>query len=180
MIVDDELKPVAAEQPGELLVAGPQVANGYLSPDEPGNSRFVAKTYPGRRGQRWYRTRDIARQTAQHGILFHGRIDTQVKILGNRVELEEVENVVQAHSHAALCAVIPWPLDEAGRATGLVAFVMSARVEIALVLVACRQRLPAYAVPHRIVVVDEFPLTVNGKIDRKALAGQLTHRRVAS
>lgn len=172
MIVDAELEPVAAEQTGELLIAGPQLAGGYLSPDEPGNSRFIAKSYPGRRAQRWYRTCDAARVTMQHGIVFQGRLDTQVKIRGNRVELEEVEHVVQACSHAALCVVIPWPLDKAGRATGLVAFVTNARVEIALVLRACRQRLPAYAVPQRIVVIDAFPLNVNGKIDRTALAGR--------
>jgi non-ribosomal peptide synthetase component F len=142
MIVDAELEPVAAEQTGELLIGGPQLAGGYLSPDEAGNSRFVAKTYPGRRAQRWYRSSDAARATAQHGIVFQGRLDTQVKIRGNRVELEEVD------------------------------FVANARVEIALVLRACRQRLPVYAVPQRIVAIDAFPLNVNGKIDRMALAGR--------
>jgi amino acid adenylation domain-containing protein len=180
MIVDAELEPVAAEQTGELLIAGPQLAGGYLSPDEAGNSRFIAKTYHGRRARRWYRTRDAARATTQHGIVFQGRLDTQVKIRGNRVELEEVEHVVQACSQAALCAVIPWPLDEAGRAIGLVAFVTNARVETALVLRACRQRLPVHAVPQRIVVIDAFPLNVNGKIDRMALAGQCAHGMVAA
>ncbi|TDN61295.1 amino acid adenylation domain-containing protein [Paraburkholderia sp. BL10I2N1] len=180
MIVDAELEPVAADQTGELLIAGPQLAGGYLSPDEAGNNRFVGKTYPGRRAQRWYRTRDAARATTQHGIVFQGRLDTQVKIRGNRVELEEVEHVVQACSHAALCAVIPWPLDEVGQAAGLVAFVTNARVEVALVLRACRQRLPVYAVPQRIVAIDAFPLNVNGKIDRMALAGQCARGMVAA
>jgi acyl-coenzyme A synthetase/AMP-(fatty) acid ligase len=101
--------------------------------------------------------------------VFQGRFDTQVKIRGNRVELEEVEHVVLACSDAALCAVIPWPLDEVGRGAGLVAFVTNARVDIPQILQACRQRLPSYAVPQRIVVVDALPLNVNGKIDRKAL-----------
>ena len=180
MIVDDKLEPVAQEQTGELLIAGPQLAAGYLSPEEAGNSRFIAKTYPGRREQRWYRTRDAARMSAQHGIVFQGRLDTQVKIRGNRVELEEVEHVVQSCSHAALCAVIPWPLDEAGRSGGLVAFVTNAGIEIALIMRACRQRLPAYAVPQRIVVIDAFPLGVNGKIDRKALAGRCARGLVAA
>jgi amino acid adenylation domain-containing protein len=179
MIVDAELEPVAAEQTGELLIAGPQLAGGYLSLDEAGNKRFVGKTYPGRLAQRWYRTSDAAFATTQHGIVFQGRLDTQVKIRGNRVELEEVEHVVQACSHAALCAVIPWPLDEVGRAAGLVAFVMNAKVGIALILRACRQRLPVHAVPQRIVVVDAFPLNVNGKIDRTALAGQCARGMVA-
>jgi amino acid adenylation domain-containing protein len=181
MIVDAELEPVAAEQTGELLIAGPQLAGGYLSPDyQAGNNRFVRKIYPGRRAQRWYRTGDTARATNQHGIVFQGRLDTQVKIRGNRVELEEVEHVVQACSHAALCAVIPWPLDEVGRAAGLVAFVTNARVEIERVLRACRQRLPDYAAPQRIVVIDAFPLNVNGKIDRMALAEQCARTMFAA
>ncbi|BBQ00507.1 D-alanine--poly(phosphoribitol) ligase [Burkholderia sp. SFA1] len=172
LIVDAELEPVAAGQTGELLIGGPQLAYGYLSADEPGNSRFIAMTYPGKSAHRWYRSSDAARETTPHGIVFQGRLDTQVKIHGNRLELEEVEHVVQASSRAASCAVIPWPLDEVGRATGLVAFVTNPAVETALVLRACRQRLPVYAMPQRIVVIDAFPLTVNGKIDRKALARQ--------
>jgi len=175
MIVDAELEPVAAGQTGELLIGGPQLAGGYLSPGEAGNSRFIAKTYPGRRAQRWYRSSDAARESMQHGIVFQGRFDTQVKIRGNRVELEEVEHVVQACSDAALCAVIPWPLDEVGRAAGLVAFVTNTRVDIAQIMQACRQRLPPYAVPQRIVIVHALPLNVNGKIDRKSLAGLCVH-----
>jgi D-alanine--poly(phosphoribitol) ligase subunit 1 len=180
MIVNAELEPVAAEQTGELLIGGPQLAGGYLSTDEPGNRRFIARTYPGLSAHRWYRSCDAARETTRHGIVFQGRLDTQVKIRGNRIELEEVEHVVRASSHAALCAVVPWPLDEVGRATGLVAFVTNPQVETALVLRACRQRLPVYAMPQRIVVVNAFPLTVNGKIDRKALVGQCARDDVAA
>jgi D-alanine--poly(phosphoribitol) ligase subunit 1 len=172
VIVDAELEPVAAGQTGELLIGGPQLAAAYLLPSEPGNSRFVAGTFPGRRAQRWYRSSDAARESMRHGIVFQGRLDTQVKIRGNRVELEEVEHFVQACSHAALCAVIPWPLDEVGRAIGLTAFVTNPLVDIEQILQACRQHLPAYAVPERIVVVDTLPLNVNGKIDRKVLVAQ--------
>ncbi|WP_322042753.1 amino acid adenylation domain-containing protein [Paraburkholderia sp. J67] len=180
MIVDDELEPVAIGLTGELLIAGPQLASGYLSRDEPGNSRFIAKTFPGRHAQRWYRTRDAVSMSEQYGIVFQGRFDTQVKIHGNRVELEAVEHVVQACSEAALCAVVPWPVDEAGRSLGLVAFVTNARVETGLILRACRQRLPACAVPQRIIVVGAFPLNAHGKIDRKALAGLCARGLVAA
>ena len=171
MVVDAGLEPVATGERGELLVAGPQIANGYLIADEAGNSRFVERTYPGRRARRWYRTRDVVRATSERGIVFQGRLDTQVKIRGNRVELEEVEKVVQACSDATQCAVIAWPVDEAGSAAGLVAFVANARVESSRILQACRQRLPLYAVPQRLVVADSLPLNANGKIDRRALAG---------
>lgn len=179
MIVDADLRPVAAEQTGELLIAGPQIAGGYLSADGPsGNDRFVSKRYPGRHAHRWYRTGDIVRTTEAHGIVFHGRVDTQVKIRGNRVELEEVEHIVHARSGAALCAVIAWPLDEVGRAAGLVAFVTNPRVDTEAVLHACRQCLPDYAAPQRIVSLDAMPLNANGKIDRKALAEQCARTKI--
>ncbi|MFM0213874.1 amino acid adenylation domain-containing protein [Paraburkholderia sediminicola] len=170
LIVDAALATVAPGESGELLIGGPQLAEGYLSPDEPGNCRFVSTTYPGHASQRWYRSADAAREAAGQGIVFQGRMDTQIKIRGNRIELEEVEHVVQACSHAALCAVVAWPVDDAGRAGGLIAFVTRAQGSAPQILQACRQRLPVYAVPQRIVMLDALPLNVNGKIDRKALA----------
>ncbi|WP_144138526.1 amino acid adenylation domain-containing protein [Paraburkholderia sp. BCC1884] len=172
LIVDSALDPVTPGVSGELLIGGPQVASGYLSPDEPGNRRFVSAHYPGCSASRWYRSADVAREVAGMGMVFLGRLDSQVKIRGNRIELEEVELVVQACSEAALCAVLPWPVDEAGRAGGLIAFVSDAQHDSVRILRACRERLPAYAVPQRIVMLDAVPLNVNGKIDRKALAAQ--------
>ncbi|MFL9916130.1 amino acid adenylation domain-containing protein [Paraburkholderia fungorum] len=170
LIVDAALKPVVRGASGELLIGGPQVAAGYLSADEPGNRRFISMTYPGYSASRWYRSSDAAREAAGQGIVFQGRLDTQVKIRGNRIELEEVEHVVRTCSHTALCAVLAWPVDEAGQACGLIAFVTNAQGSAVQILQACRQRLPAYAVPQRIVTLDVLPLNVNGKIDRKALA----------
>lgn len=179
MVVDAGLEPVASGDRGELLVAGPQIAGGYLAQDEAGSRRFIERSYPGQHARRWYRTGDVVHATANHGFVFHGRVDRQVKIRGNRVELEEVENVVQACSRATQCAVVPWPVDEAGRAAGLVAFVVNARGEPERVLQACRQRLPLYAVPQRLVVVDSLPLNANGKIDRTALAGRFASDAMA-
>ncbi|HZZ11377.1 MAG TPA: amino acid adenylation domain-containing protein [Paraburkholderia sp.] len=180
LIVDADLEPVAPGERGELLIGGPQVARGYLSPDEVGNRRFVDRTYAGYRSPRWYRSADAARDVRGQGIVFQGRLDTQVKIRGNRIELEEVEHVVQACSHAALCAVVAWPVDEAGRAGGLIAFVTGAQESAAQILQACRQRLPVYAVPQRIVMMDALPVNVNGKIDRKALVEHCANSAVHS
>ncbi|MFM0204746.1 AMP-binding protein [Paraburkholderia fungorum] len=170
LIVDAALKPVVPGASGELLIGGPQVAAGYLSADEPGNRRFVSMTYPGYSSSRWYRSSDAAREAAGQGIVFQGRLDTQLKIRGNRIELEEVEHVVRTCSQTALCAVVAWPVDEAGQACGLIAFVTNAQGSAVQILQACRQRLPAYAVPQRVVTLDVLPLNANGKIDRKALA----------
>ncbi|NPT39567.1 amino acid adenylation domain-containing protein [Paraburkholderia xenovorans] len=172
LIVDAALEPVAPGISGELLIGGPQVASGYLSADEPGNRRFISRMYPGHSASRWYRSADAAREVAGEGIVFQGRLDTQLKIRGNRIELEEVEHVVRSCSQAALCAVIAWPVDEAGRAGGLIAFVTQVQGGATQILQACRQRLPAYAVPQRVVMLDTLPLNVNGKVDRRALAGQ--------
>jgi amino acid adenylation domain-containing protein len=172
LIVDAELKPVMPGESGELLIGGPQLAEAYLSADEPGNCRFVATSYPGYRSQRWYRSADAAREIVGQGFVFQGRLDTQVKIRGNRIELEEVEHVVQTCSQAALCVVMAWPLDEAGRACGLIAFVTNARGSALQIQQACRQQLPAYAVPQQIVTLDALPVNLNGKIDRKALAAR--------
>lgn len=171
LIVDAALEPVAPGASGELLIGGPQVAAGYLSVDDPGNRRFISRMYPGHGASRWYRSADAARELAGEGIVFQGRLDTQIKIRGNRIELEEVEHVVRSCSQAALCAVIAWPVDEAGRAGGLIAFVTHVQDGAARILQACRQHLPAYAVPQRVVMLDALPLSVNGKVDRTALAG---------
>ncbi|MDE1182616.1 amino acid adenylation domain-containing protein [Paraburkholderia sp.] len=170
VIVDEDLEPVEDGQTGELLIGGPQVASGYLSADEPGNARFISRTYPGRWSQRWYRSSDAVRESNDFGLVFQGRLDTQVKIRGNRIELEEVEHVVQECSHASITVVIPWPVDEAGRPAGLVAFVTSSTLDAKDIQQACKLRLPSYAVPHRVISIDAFPLNTNGKIDRKALA----------
>jgi D-alanine--poly(phosphoribitol) ligase subunit 1 len=180
MIVDAALEPVAAGQKGELLIAGPQIAGGYLLPDDAGNGRFVEKTFPGRQAQRWYRTRDVVSTTMRQGLVFQGRLDTQVKIRGNRIELEEVEKVVRESSRAAQCVAIPWPVDEVGRAAGLVAFVTNAAVEPEQVLRACRVRLPLHVVPQRIVELDSLPLNVNGKVDRSALSKQYACGTIAA
>ncbi|MDR6392024.1 amino acid adenylation domain-containing protein [Paraburkholderia phenoliruptrix] len=176
LIVDAALSPVARGESGELLIGGPQVAAGYLRADEPNNRRFVERSYAGYRSSRWYRSGDAAREVAGHGVVFQGRLDTQIKIRGNRVEIEEVEQVIRACSRAAFCAVIPWPVDETGRADGLIAFLTGTPVDAAHVVSGCRQRLPAYAVPQRVIALDAMPLNANGKIDRRALAAHCVSR----
>jgi len=170
LIVDTALQPVARGESGELLIGGPQVAAGYLRADEVNNRRFVERRYAGYRALHWYRSGDAAREVAGYGLVFQGRLDTQIKIRGNRVELEEVEQVIRACSSAAFCAVIPWPHDDTGRADELIAFLTGAPVDAAHVVRGCRQRLPAYAVPQRVIALETMPLNANGKIDRRALA----------
>jgi acyl-CoA synthetase (AMP-forming)/AMP-acid ligase II len=104
-------------------------------------------------------------------------MDHQVKIRGYRVELEEIEKVVQASADAEWVVALGWPENSQGVAMGVVAFVLP-RVPFndGAVIAACRQHLPDYMVPARIITLDSIPVNANGKVDRAALKAQLGTR----
>ena len=106
--------------------------------------------------------------------MFHhlGRADNQVKVLGHRVELEEVEAHLREVCGAGMTAVVAWPLEQQA-ARSLVGFVYDTALPIADIREAMRERVPPYMVPARIVLLERFPLTTNGKVDRKALLKML-------
>ena len=116
-IVDDALKFVPNEQNGELLLSGPQLSSGYF-----GDAALSEKCFPMLAGRRWYRTGDLAYRDTS-GVFHHlGRIDNQVKVLGLRVELEEIEAHLREVYETDSVAVIAWPVEH-GSASGIVAFV---------------------------------------------------------
>jgi amino acid adenylation domain-containing protein len=170
IVVDETLAPVAAGETGELLLGGSQLADGYISENPADHEKFFVRAYPGHKVTRWYRSGDLASLTQNYGVRFHGRVDTQVKIRGNRIEIQEIEHALASASRASMVAAIPWPLDALGAPVGLVAFVVDPQVERPVFLDACRRKLAAYAVPDRVIVLDTLPLNANGKVDRKALA----------
>lgn len=159
-VLDGGLRPVPAGTVGELYLAGPGLARGYLG--EPGMTaaRFVASSFgPGR----MYRTGDLVRRRADGEYEFVGRTDHQVQIRGIRVELGEIEGVLASHPavHTAIAAV----QDEV-----LVAYVYGpARSESDALRAYVGERLPRHMVPNVVDVLDHLPLTVGGKIDRSAL-----------
>ncbi|GGG10391.1 hypothetical protein GCM10007304_25670 [Rhodococcoides trifolii] len=168
-VLDARLEPVPVGVAGELYLAGTQLARGYVARPDLTADRFVASPY-GRSGQRLYRTGDLAKWRADGHVEYLGRTDFQVKIRGLRIELGEVESALMdqpAVDHAVAVA----HTDDRGE-TELVAYVASAnshRIVPADLTTELSQVLPAYMVPTLFMVLDEMPLSANGKVDRKAL-----------
>ncbi|CAM3845459.1 non-ribosomal peptide synthetase [Kibdelosporangium persicum] len=160
-IVDSRLRPVPASVPGELVLAGVQLARGYHA--KPGSTaeRFVPDPMSGS-GERLYRTGDLARRHADGTIEYLGRLDRQVKINGHRVEPGEVEAALTAHPDVTTAAVTV----HNGR---LAACVTPAQADTTALREHLRGILPEPMVPVHWAAVDSLPLTATGKIDYDAL-----------
>ncbi|MFF2063026.1 amino acid adenylation domain-containing protein [Streptomyces sp. NPDC058200] len=161
-IVDDELRPVPVGVPGELLLGGVQLARGYLNRPGLTADRFVPSPFGTGPGERLYRTGDLARHRADGAIEYLGRIDHQVKIRGQRVELGEIEAVLAECAGVDAAAVTLH--DER-----LVAHLAPATADVAAVRQELRGRLPEHMCPAQWMLLDSLPLTPSGKVDRKAL-----------
>ncbi|GEO18524.1 amino acid adenylation protein [Microvirga aerophila] len=171
MVVDGDLRRVPAGHPGELALAGPQVAEGYLDAPE-----LTAARFPMIGGRRWYLSGDLAMQD-ENGIFHHlGRTDNQVKVRGFRIELEEVEAHLRDAAGTAMAAAVAWPVEN-GSADGIIGFVAETDLEPAAIREVLRRRLPAYMVPTPIRCLAEMPLSANGKINRKAIIAMLEAER---
>jgi amino acid adenylation domain-containing protein len=170
-LLDARLQPVPVGIAGELYVAGVGLSRGYLNRPGLTAEKFIPNPFSGEQGARLYRTGDLARRLPDGNIEYLGRLDRQVKIRGFRIETGEVEAVLARHASVRDCAVV---VHEA--ATGeksLNAYVVAAvgeSVSDAELRGFLRERLPEYMIPASISVIEELPLTRNGKVDRVALA----------
>ena len=171
-IVDRQGQPAPAGVLGDILLGGPGLARGYL--ERPGltATTFLPDNFSGRPGDRVYRTGDLGRQLADGRLMFGGRRDGQIKLRGLRIELGEVESALR--DHAGVRGLVVELRSDAPGGRALVAWVLAspdagARLETEL-RERAQRRLPEYMVPAAFVRIDEFPLTPNGKVDRKALA----------
>ncbi len=172
VVVDESGTAVAEGERGEIVIAGPNVSPGYLQRPE-----LTAKAFGVWGGHPSYRTGDWGR-SKEGLIFFEGRMDGQVKVNGYRIELGDLEANLRALPDIADAVVLP--VQKGGKIDSLAAFVVlsglkqgsdfevSARLKTAL-----GERLPAYMLPRKFIFVDAFPMTANGKADRRQLAERL-------
>jgi amino acid adenylation domain-containing protein len=169
-VVDAQLDPVAMGAPGELLIGGDGVARGYLNRPALTDEKFIPDPFSGTLGARLYRTGDLARHRPDGEIEFLGRVDEQVKIHGNRIELGEISATL--HRHPAVRSSVVVVGEHASGERRLIAYVVPAdgrRVDTEQLRAHLAQHLPNYMIPAAFVYLEELPLTPNGKVDRAAL-----------
>ncbi|TQC43929.1 non-ribosomal peptide synthetase [Rhodococcus sp. WS4] len=169
LVLDSRLHPVPVGVPGELYLAGAQLARGYLGQPGVTAGRFPAAAW-GPPGTRMYRTGDVVRRRRDGTIDYLGRRDLQVKIRGQRVELEEIEAALRRHHAVAQSAAAVYESPNTGvRLVGYVVARPDTVVDTRAVSAELAQRLPRYMVPNQIVVLEALPSTPHGKLDRRAL-----------
>ena len=169
-VLDEALQPVALGEMGELYIGGAGVARGYLNRPELTRERFLPDAFSGRPGARLYKTGDLARYRGDGILEYLGRVDDQVKVHGYRIELGEIEATLAGQPQVRSCTVLLRE-DTPGNKQ-LVGYVVPragqtpAPDDLRRFL---RERLPDYMVPAHFVALESFPLTQNGKVDRRAL-----------
>ncbi|MCP3140924.1 non-ribosomal peptide synthase/polyketide synthase [Pyxidicoccus xibeiensis] len=169
-VLDERLRPVPPGTTGELYLSGPGLARGYLGRPELTAERFLPHPFPASPGERLYRTGDLARWQQDGTLAFAGRVDSQVKLRGYRIETGEVEAALLAQDGVEQ-AVAHVREDAPGvrRLVGYLVPTGSATLDVAALRARLKEHLPDAMVPSAFVVLERLPLTPNGKVDRRAL-----------
>ena len=168
-ILDDQMKPVAIGETGELYAAGDGLARGYLNNPDASAEKFVPNPFIEGAEARLYRTGDLARWREDGTIEFRGRADNQVKILGHRIEPGEIETALSKHAGVQQVCVIPHC--DVNGSKRLVAYYIASPdrsaspVDLKAYL---SEKLPHYMIPAFFIPIAAMPLSPNGKVDRSA------------
>jgi amino acid adenylation domain-containing protein len=169
-ILDEALHPQPVGVSGELYIGGASVARGYLKRPELTAERFVRDPFRGEPGARLYKTGDLARYRADGTLEFVGRQDQQIKLRGFRVEAGEIEAAIQQHPAIQQSLVLlREDLPGEQRLVAYVVVAANSQVAIQELRQFLQTRLPAYMLPTHLVLLDQIPLTANGKPDRRRL-----------
>jgi D-alanine--poly(phosphoribitol) ligase subunit 1 len=171
-IVDASCNFLASGDNGELALSGKQVAKGYFKDPQKTAARF-----PSINDKTWYLTGDLAYQDADGRFHHLGRTDNQVKVLGHRIELEDVEAHLREVCAADSVAAVAWPIAN-GSAEGIVAFVAGSSLSAAEVRERMQRRVPKYMVPTEVRFLPRLPVSASGKTDRKTLTAMLSEGSV--
>jgi amino acid adenylation domain-containing protein len=168
-VVDKNMQPVPIGVSGELLIGGLGLARGYLNRPELNKEKFIKNPFSDL-SPRLYRTGDLVRYLSNGDIEFLGRTDFQVKLRGYRIELGEIENVLSGHKDIKEAVVSA--KQNKNQDKQLVAYIITdsnKELKSADLRTFLKEKLPEYMIPSVFVRMEKFPLTPNGKIDRKAL-----------
>jgi amino acid adenylation domain-containing protein/thioester reductase-like protein len=165
----DVIRSMPIGQSGELHIGGDGLARGYLNRGEMTAQRFVPDPFSSKPNARLYKTGDLARIMPDGNIQFIGRVDNQVKIRGHRIELGDIESAICQSVDIQEAAVITRE-DNVGEKQ-LVAYLVAANSQnlYSKLRAYLKEKLPEYMVPAVFVLMNKFPLTPNGKVDRRAL-----------
>ena len=167
-ILNKNLKYCPVGVPGELHIGGDGLAKGYLNNEELTKKSFIQNPNTNLEDNRIYKTGDLVKWLPDGNILYLGRIDDQVKIRGNRIELGEIQNILQKHSNVKQSAVLT--TDSDGEEKQLIAYLVTENaLDKENIISFLRSQLPEYMIPRILIELDNIPLTSNGKVDRKAL-----------
>lgn len=169
-LVDQNMQLVPIGVTGEIVIGGPGLSRGYLNRTEMTKQKFIPNPFSDNPHSRLYKTGDMARMLADGNIEYIGRRDNQVKYRGFRVELGEIEAAIVQHDDISQTVVMLLE-DQLGNQQ-LAAYILSDQSDRPTVYAlkkSLKAKLPAYMVPSAIVFLDTFPLTPNGKVDRRAL-----------
>jgi amino acid adenylation domain-containing protein len=166
LVMSEDGRLAARGSVGEIWIGGAGVGRGYLAQPGLTSERFVADPY-GAPGDRLYRTGDLGRWLPDGNLEFVGRIDHQIKVRGHRIEPAEIEECLRSHPDV-VDALVTADRDGQG-AQRLIAYLRGGRTSVEELRQHLAQYVPAYMVPTHFVTLSDFPLTVNGKIDRGRL-----------